>query len=195
MTGCSPREDRRGANGAGKLRQAAPRGGTDGGERCSKIAAECSSRGGRRGNIVKKTAIRGYSDFEDYVFVKTPKIPDSRKDFYAKVALSDYMLEKAVQENYRYAGQVKETQLGYGIEAGDSAGAYDLWAIQYAYDNPGACGRRKIYSLETILNDPELLYRHLKNVQGLYPEKYYNDNKVITENGYREISEDDNQRT
>lgn len=143
----------------------------------------------------KKTSIRGYSDFEDYVFVKTPKIPDSKKDFYAKVALSDYMLEKSIQENYRYAGQVKETPLGPGIDASDSAGAYDLWAIQYAYDNPGACGRRKIYSLETILNDPELLYRHLKNVQGLYPEKYYTDNKVITENGYREISEDDNQRT
>lgn len=142
----------------------------------------------------KKTSIRGYSDFEDYVFVKTPKIPDSKKDFYAKVALSDYMLEKAVQENYRYAGQVKETQLGYGIEAGDSAGAYDLWAIQYAYNNPGACGRRKVYSLETILNDSELLYRHLKNVQGLYPGKYYNDNKVITENGHKEISENDDER-
>lgn len=133
--------------------------------------------------------IMGYHDFEEYVFVETPKIPVSKKEYFSKVALSDYMLETATKENFRFAGYVKDTSKGIKTDASDGAGAYDLWAAQYARKNPGYCGKKRYTSLEDILGNPDLLYTHLQNVKSLYPEKQYSDSTVMTEKGSKEVSE------
>lgn len=131
----------------------------------------------------EKQKITGYLDFDEYVFVKAPKIPEQDRDFCTKILFSDYILETATKDNYRFAGRIKDTQFGKSIDASDSSGAYDLWAIMYAYNHPGRCGKVRVNSIEQILNNSELLLKHMKNVQALHPDKTHSDNVVINETG------------
>lgn len=129
----------------------------------------------------KNAEIKSKDGLDKYVFVKTDKVPKSKAKFYAKYALSDVVLEKAIQENNRFVGYILDTKEGPKINGSYKDFPTDVEAVKYAASNPGYCRKRRCNSLSDILISSDLLLKHLKNVKNLYPGKFYSESTVINE--------------
>lgn len=115
--------------------------------------------------------------------VVTDKIPADKADFYAKVAFSDRVLSQAVDGNYRFAGAVRDTVYGSGVQldASYTYNPYDVEALMYAAKYPGRIGRREYINFEAYCKSTDLMAKHLGIVRDVTNGEYDFDKQVDDE--------------
>ena len=115
--------------------------------------------------------------------ILSDKIPAEKADYYAKVAFSDRVLKRAVEGNYRFAGEVRETMYGSGmsLDASYTHNPYDVEALMYAYRYPGQIGRKQYINFEAYCKSTDLMAKHLGIVRDVTNGEYDLDKHVDDE--------------
>ncbi len=99
-----------------------------------------------------------------YTFIKTQKIPDNMKKFFAEAFFSDLYLDEVEKQNYGYAGSVENTDNGPAIEI-NGITDYVLDAVRYANLFPGIVKDKKYASLKEYIDYSDFQINHLRNVK------------------------------